>query len=97
MSSKHFNKRFDYDTYKFNIRVEVNKEINSIPRGRIANLVIVNCTDQVNYYRSYECNDEKLVETINLAKSDAMSWVNSRKEKKSEMQMILESMGFTEI
>lgn len=97
MLNKQFNKIFNYENYKFNIRVEINKEITSVPRGRIVNLVIVNCTDQVNYYRSYECNDEKLVDTINLAKSDIMTWVNSRKEKKSETQMILESMGFTEI
>ena len=89
-----YNKQFRYEGHLFNIKVELNHQVERRLGGKVEHLIIINDLGPNNYYKKVLCESKDLEKTIGTMESDAKNWVDSMKGSKSEDQKLLEGLGF---
>jgi len=90
-----YNKQFEHRGYHFNIKVELDYQVERRPNGKREHLVVVNEMGVTNYYEKYLTETSSLEGNINSSMSKAKIWLDNLLEgKKTEDEKLLESLGF---
>lgn len=89
------NKQHTYLGYTFNIKVELNFNVERRLNGKRFHKVTINDMGATNYYEAQLVETHKLKDTINTMIEEAERWADVRiNGDKSEEVIILESLGF---
>ena len=89
------NKEHEYRGYKFNIKVELNQRVEKHPDGKREHKITMNDMGPSNYYKIAMCESCRLESTIKFMIKEADEWIDKVIDgKKSEEELLLESMGF---
>lgn len=90
-----FNKEHQYKGYKFNIKVELDFQVERSLDGKREHNITVNDMGPSNYYQTHLAETHNLQETIELMTEEAEKWVERKlDELKSPAQRVLENLGF---
>lgn len=89
------NKVHEYRGFKFNIKVELNHTVERRPDGLRQHKITLNDMGPTNYYETYLCETDNLLDDINGMINNAEVWADDLiDERKSFEEKLLESMGF---
>jgi hypothetical protein len=89
------NKVHEYKDYKFNIKVELDYQVERSLDGKREHNITLNDMGPSNYYQTHLAETHNLQEIIELMIEDAEKWVYEKiNEGKPQAQRILEYLGF---
>ena len=88
------NKIHEYKGYKFNIKVELNYQVERSLDGKREHKITFNHMGLSNYYQTHLCETKDLVKSIDTMVRVANEWVDERENPKSEEEKLLEGLGF---
>ncbi len=88
------NKEFEYRSYKFNIKVELNTKVEKKLNGDRWHTVTTNCMGADNYYKKEKVNDRLLVLHVISCESDAKKYVDEKLGGKPSPNEKLSELGF---
>jgi hypothetical protein len=91
-----YNKQFEHQGYKFNIKVELDYQVERRPNGKREHLVVVNEMGPTNYYEKFLVETKNLPGELNSATNRAIQWVDRLlNNQKTDDEKLLESLGFS--
>lgn len=92
---KNYNKVHEYKDAKFNVKVELNFQIEKRLNGKREHNVTVNDMGPSNYYQAHLFETQNLEEGIDLMIEEAEKWYDRQlNQNKSPEEILLEALGF---
>lgn len=88
------NKQFEYNGYKFNIKVEFNTKVERRIGGLRWHTVTINDMGHGNYYEKKEYEDGNLVAGVQMIESRAKYYVDNRTDTNPLQDQRLLDLGF---
>ncbi len=89
------NKIFEYNGYKFNIKVELNWRVERRINGLREHRITINDMGPSNYNKQYTCDSNLLESTISLAETAMIDYVDKRELNTSSNDIVmLKKLGF---
>jgi len=88
------NKQFEYRGFNFNIKVELNTQVEKRIEVEIWHTVTTNCMDADNYYKKEEVNDKFLIMCVLDCEILAKRYVDEKLDGKLTPYARLSELGF---
>jgi len=88
-----FNKEIEYNNYKFNIKVDLDVEVEKCPNGKRWSKITINDLGPSNYYQQEKVENALIIRMIESLTLNAKEWVDNL-TKLSGIEFLLIENGF---